>query len=150
MSVSVERKLVVGFDGSPGSIDALRWALTESHERNLTLEVVYSWLLPGSLYPFPISIPNTEDLYEQAKQFITDQLKLFTTDHPDVKTTLKIVQGAAGQELVSHGKNAEGIVVGARSHDTISRLLIGSVSHYVVVHAECPVIVVKQNKNRKE
>lgn len=141
---SETKKLVVGFDGSPNSIDALRWALNEAHERNFNLEIIYSWLLPGSLYPFPVSIPNTDDLFDQAKQFIEDQLRQQLKEFPDIKVTLKFVEGPAGQELVNHGKATEGIVVGATSHDTFSRLLIGSVSHYVVVHAECPVIVVKQ------
>jgi nucleotide-binding universal stress UspA family protein len=150
MTTPNKYNLVVGFDGSPSSVEALRWALNEANERNFRVEIIYSWSLPGSLYPFPIAIPDSEDLYNQAKEFIEQLVKEETKGFSSVEVTLRIVEGAAGSELVEYSKDSTGLVVGAKNHDTLSRLLIGSVSHYVIAHAECPVTIVKQIKQRKE
>ena len=52
--------------------------------------------------------------------------------------------GEPGPAVVEEAKEwgADLIVVGSRGHTGLRRLLEGSVSHYVVDHAHCPVEVV--------
>ena len=40
------RMIVVGVDGTEGSLHALRWALGEARLRNEAVEVIHSWHVP--------------------------------------------------------------------------------------------------------
>jgi nucleotide-binding universal stress UspA family protein len=47
------------------------------------------------------------------------------------------------EALVETASDADLLVVGSRGHGGFSRLLLGSVSHAIVLHATCPVVVVR-------
>jgi nucleotide-binding universal stress UspA family protein len=52
--------------------------------------------------------------------------------------------GHAAQEILKHAGDmrAELIVIGARGHGTLKRMLLGSTAERVVRHAPCPVMVI--------
>ena len=52
------------------------------------------------------------------------------------------MRGYAGEVLARLSKKAELLVVGTREHVGLGRLLVGSVSHYCLRHAACPVVAV--------
>ena len=39
-------EIVVGVDGSPGSLQALRWAVAEARLRGASLRLVHAWMVP--------------------------------------------------------------------------------------------------------
>src|SRR5579859_5089386 len=45
--VGAVRRIVVGVHGSLGSLQALRWAADEAHERQVPLVPVIAWVPPG-------------------------------------------------------------------------------------------------------
>lgn len=53
-----------------------------------------------------------------------------------------------GEEIVKAAADEKGglIVMGTRGLGLIRRTLLGSVSEYVVHHANCPVTIVRQNE----
>jgi acyl-CoA synthetase (AMP-forming)/AMP-acid ligase II len=51
------KTIVVGVDGSEGSGDALKWAVTEAKLRGCSLRVVYSWQYPLYVTSEPIYMP---------------------------------------------------------------------------------------------
>ena len=62
-----------------------------------------------------------------------------------IKATTTLLRGHPSRQIVQYAK-AEGfdlIVMASSGLSAVSRFLLGSVSSYVVNHAECPVIIVK-------
>jgi nucleotide-binding universal stress UspA family protein len=57
---------------------------------------------------------------------------------------LDVVEGPAGPVLVERARRAALLVVGTREHVGLRRLVAGSVSHYCLSHAECPVVAVAE------
>lgn len=56
----------------------------------------------------------------------------------------QVLKGDPGQSVVAAAKAqaCDLIVMGSRQRGPVRRLLLGSVSNYVVHHAECPVLIV--------
>jgi nucleotide-binding universal stress UspA family protein len=55
----------------------------------------------------------------------------------------RLVEGDAGDALVSESAGADLVVVGSHGRTGIKAALLGSVSRHVVDRAACPVVVVK-------
>jgi nucleotide-binding universal stress UspA family protein len=60
-----------------------------------------------------------------------------------LRAQYKTVYGKPGEAIVEAARevNATAVVMGTRGMGTIRRTILGSVSDYVVHHADCPVIV---------
>jgi len=60
--------------------------------------------------------------------------------------TSRVLVGGSARDVITDEAEKERcdvVVIGARGHTKLSRMLIGSVSDYVVKHAPCSVMVVK-------
>jgi len=68
-------------------------------------------------------------------------------DLDPAKIDSRIVEGSSGQMIihVADEVNADVIVVGSHGHGFLSRVLIGSVSEYVVRHTQRPVMVIRHD-----
>lgn len=66
-------------------------------------------------------------------------------DQQGVKARTMSVDGHSGTAIVriAEREKADLIVLGALGRSMVEEALVGSVSHYVVRHASCPVLVVK-------
>jgi nucleotide-binding universal stress UspA family protein len=62
--------------------------------------------------------------------------------YPQIAITQLVLCGSPGATLVAEGRNADLVVVGSRGLGGFKGLLLGSVSHQVLTHASCPVVVV--------
>lgn len=135
-------KILVGADGSEGSLDALRWALAEARRRGDRVEVLHCWHVPyygdmSGMMPVPSSV-----IEESAQKIVEETLAAVQADASGVELTGRAVQGAAAQTLVEASKDADLVVVGRRGHGGFVGLLMGSVATQVAGHASCPVVVV--------
>jgi nucleotide-binding universal stress UspA family protein len=163
-------KIVVGVDASPGALQALTWAADEARLRLATLEVVHAY--HGQALAAPLYFPSQEALPGQATggQRPPDQeLDEAAEQRADFQAAVRrqaedLLDGLLGklgksledvdvhrtvmedrnpaEALVELSDDADLLVVGSRGRGGFSSLLLGSVSHAVVLHARCPVVVI--------
>ena len=55
---------------------------------------------------------------------------------------IQFATGEPGPVLVRQSRDSQLLVVGTREHVGLGRVLVGSVSHYCLSHADCPVVAV--------
>lgn len=137
-------RIVVGIDGSPGSLHALSWAGREARLRNATLEVVAAWTYPTLVLLVPVAPdpPQVKTLREDARDMIETALKKVGDDVDGVDVDRREVEGDTSAALIDRAKGADLLVVGSRGLGGFRGLLLGSVSQQCVQHATSPVVVV--------
>ena len=115
----MSNEIVVGLNDSPSSKLALEWAAQEAKGTDAVLRAVH--VFSGEL----------EDTDRQAIAAV------FEAVTPRPNWVLEFLAGYAGEVLVRQSKDARLLVVGARDH---GYRFVGSVCHYCVSHAACPVV----------
>lgn len=146
--------VVVGVDGSAGSVEALRWALDEARLRKAPLRVIHSWVYLHALVPALVGYPYTADAADrdaadataaaqEAAETSLEQAFAAIGGVDDVEVERAIVQGPAAQVLIDAVSEDDLLVVGSRGHGGFAGLLLGSVSHQCAQHARCPVVIVR-------
>ena len=125
-------------DGSAASVAALRWAMTQAELTGATLELVFVYQPPVS-YGGEFFHPDPD--WDTNAQLTLEAACLEAGAGPDAVRT--VTQGHPAQILVSSSTGAQLLVVGSRGHGGFAGLLLGSVSDYVIAHARCPVLVVR-------
>ena len=143
-----QTRVVVGVDGSAGSQAALRFALEEAAVRETGVRVV-SALLPPQYWPeaYGISAPPTVDERKaelrQAARRMVDEVVAGRPDLAVVPVELHEVQGQPAGVLIEQSRGADLLVVGHRGRGGFASALLGSVGLQCVLHAQCPVTVVR-------
>jgi nucleotide-binding universal stress UspA family protein len=161
--------IVVGVDDSPGSRKALAWAVAEARQRGTALTVVHVHK-PGELNaplyfptehtepgPFPgtteepsaaelATVLEAQEVLRQAGaarsgKLIDGLLGSVGTSGVEVRSMV-VEDRHPADALVELSSEADLVVVGARGRGGFRGLLIGSVTHALVLHATCPVVVV--------
>jgi nucleotide-binding universal stress UspA family protein len=150
--------IVVGVDGSEGSLAALRWALAEARLRGSSVRVVHAYHSP----PLPVSeagvaaaggigIPavftdNWDQIHQaaesEARNLIEHALREADADSFEgLEIERSAVEGPAARTLITEANGAELLVVGSRGRGGFVGLLLGSVSQQVALHPPCPVVI---------
>ena len=62
--------------------------------------------------------------------------------HPRPDWLIQFAKGDAGPVLVRQSRHAALLVIGSPDHVGLGRLIAGSIAHFCVSHATCPVVVV--------
>jgi nucleotide-binding universal stress UspA family protein len=138
--------IVVGIDGSPNSERALEWAMRQAAAVRAPLTVITVHEVPKSYWGgIPVVGPGDEPLLEslrQAAEEMTREVAGRLGDGGPASVTVHAVSGFVVKELVDASRDADLVVLGARGASGFTRLIMGSVSHEVVQHSACPVVIV--------
>jgi nucleotide-binding universal stress UspA family protein len=137
-------RIVVGIDASDHAIRALDWALNQAALQGADVEMVCAIQAPDTAALPDLTLRVDDDELRKAAEHILDTALEQTS--ADRKSTLTIARtvtvGNPAPVLCRAAEGADLIVVGARGLGGFKELLVGSVSHQVVSHAPCPVVVV--------
>ncbi|NJP34904.1 universal stress protein [Micromonospora thermarum] len=138
--------VVVGVDGSELSTEAIGFAFEEAARRDAPLVAVHAWLYPTPVGPGDI-LPLVYDLDVfggEEERLLVESLAGFAERYPQVTVRHRLVRGSPGRVLVEESKEAQLVVVGAHGRGALGGLLLGSVSHAVLHHAHCPLVIVRR------
>jgi nucleotide-binding universal stress UspA family protein len=144
-TMSEQKTIVVGVDGSPGSRKALTWAAAEAARHGSELVVLNVWehtLLPpaGSVSVSERYVPDpSQRTADDLLQVIKEELG----DEPPVPVQPRVKQGRPAKVLIEESADADLLVVGPRGHGGFAGLVLGSVSQHVAAYAKCSVVVVR-------
>jgi nucleotide-binding universal stress UspA family protein len=132
--------VVVGFDGSPHSRDALRWTL-EHLRRSARVTVVRAFT--DERVAGEVLRPADGRAEDSARRELENGVAAVldhVPGHPPVE--MAVLPGDPRAVLRSAGAGADLLVVGARGHGGLDLLLLGSVASALAHHPTVPTIVV--------
>ncbi|MGZ4597445.1 MAG: universal stress protein [Actinomycetes bacterium] len=137
--------IVVGFDDSPASRQALAWALRTAQGRHAEVLMVHA------ARTFPPIVPGHGDYVAPPREIAVEAgaatlavgAHLAASTAPDVTVTTRLIEDSAAPALLSVLGRAEMVVVGSRGRGGFSELVVGSTSLKLANHAPCPVVVVR-------
>ena len=142
------RTVVVGVDGSPESRVALRFALEDARRRGAKVKAVTAYLSPeywAASYGVSV-LPTIEAVVEDNVTVMRDALSSVVEETPalaEVPVDLLALPGAPARVLIEQAQGAELLVVGHRGRGGFKSAVLGSVGMHCVLHATCPVTVVR-------
>jgi nucleotide-binding universal stress UspA family protein len=152
--MGVMADIVVGIDGSVGSENALRWAVSEARLRSATVRAVLaltanSWITHIRPHEVAERSASTgpEDLPHAARQVLQETVHHVPLGDPPVPVVTIVAARPPVRALVDASQDAQMLVVGARGRSRMRRRVIGSVSGACMHEATAPVVVVHGRVN---
>ncbi|NTW42130.1 MAG: universal stress protein, partial [Cellulomonadaceae bacterium] len=136
--------VVVGADGSADSLEAIDLAAAEADWTGQALHVVHAWQEPtvysaADVYPLGIG----EQVRESERVILGESVAGLADKYPDLAVHPHLAHEQPATALLDIAQHARLLVVGSRGRHGVARALLGSVSHTVVLHAPCPVMVAR-------
>jgi nucleotide-binding universal stress UspA family protein len=146
--MSTDRHIVVGFDGSPASAAALRWALAEGRTRSAAVTAVEvlppdTEFLPATsmgLHPHGTTPRRGPAVLAHLAQQIAEE----HSPHPPL--TVRRLSGRTGRTLADGAHDADLIVIGAHHRTATLVTGMGAFAMDCVRHARCPVAVIPESR----
>ena len=133
--------VMVGCDGSPNSMEALRWAIDFAPPGG-TVVVVWVWdATPLAVGADAFFFPDASDLAAERFHHLVDTVAEQARSR-DVTIEREFVRGTPRSALAAQADNADLVVVGARGHGAVGAALLGSVSTWLLHHVHRPIAVV--------
>ncbi len=152
MSETIPKRIVVGLDGSPGSARALEWAIAMAQAIQSEIVAVHVFqLVPQvpaiyGLAPIPFSNGWQDELRTLFKQEWCAPLR-----KAGLRFRTVFQEGSPAPELIDVARREDAglIVTGTRGFGGFKELMLGSVSHQLVMHADVPVVVIPPERTAK-
>jgi nucleotide-binding universal stress UspA family protein len=136
-------RIVVGVDGSDSARRALHWALDEGRRRAASVDVVHAWK-PPYVVPSPFAgLPLDVDVIEKhARATLDREVDAEDTRRQPAPVGRILVRGGAARAVLDTATGADLVVLGTRGLDGFRGLVLGSVTHHVAHHVQCPLVVI--------
>jgi nucleotide-binding universal stress UspA family protein len=146
-------RVVVGVDGSAGARTALEFALAEAARRDADLDVVSVvpvpeyWPVGIGMASSTVSVPTEEQLVDAVRADVEELVAEVVGEGgaagAKVPVRVRVVPGQPAAMLIEQAREADLLVVGHRGRGGFTSAVLGSVGLHSVLHATCPVTVVR-------
>lgn len=136
-------KIAVAIDGSENALRAAKHAIQlAQYVPNAQLEIIYVADY-NKAKDERLLAQSPESLSLKREQKVHPVLDLATK--AGVKADVTMLKGTPSLEIIKYvnGKDIDQLVIGSRGLNTFQEMVLGSVSHKVMKHVDCPVTVVK-------
>ena len=129
-------KILLGYDGSPAAMDALKLAVKHGKASNGTVYVVHS--LTGGA-------ENNDEKIAVAENQLAFAKDVIQKTGVACETHLLIRGLPTGEDIVrfTEEREIDTIIIGVRRRTQVGKLLFGSTAAYVILNAPCPVITTR-------
>ncbi|NMH99315.1 universal stress protein [Pseudonocardia acidicola] len=140
--------IVVGVDGSAESRAALRHALEDAARRTARVRVV-SVFQPPEYWAIAYGMaapPTPEEVAADVETSTEEMVAAVVAEHPGlarVPVDIRALAGAPAKTLIDQAQGAQLLVLGHRGRGGFTSALLGSVGMQCVLHAACPVTIVR-------
>ncbi len=132
-------RIVVGVDGSPGSLHTLDWAAEEAERADTELTAILAW-------PFgELAADELSDVRTMSSE-LKDRV---AASHPTLKMRCVVYEDYPAVALIEASKDADLLVLGSRGHGGFVGLLLGSIGQHCLNHAPCSVVIVRPQEDRE-
>jgi nucleotide-binding universal stress UspA family protein len=140
---SIFRRVLVGVDSSPESLEAARQAAIVA-ERGGALTLLAAWTLPAPIVG--ANVPPTAAEEEACRRAVQDSLRRAREAAAPTFATTKTTRGIAWHALLEEIERARAtlVAVGSQGQGRMHGVLVGSTTTELVHKAPCSVLVARQ------
>lgn len=141
--------VLVGFDGTAPSLQALDWAAAYARRTGRSLHLVCSYVLPDTSArgDWPYGHPLIDDLLIRRRvEQVLDEGRQ-RAECAGVSVSTELAAGEPTGVLVDRSGEHALVVVGARGPGRVTERLLGTVSATLPGHAHCPTVVVPSRRH---
>jgi nucleotide-binding universal stress UspA family protein len=140
-------RIVAGVDGSDSSKAALRWAIQQAKLTGASVDAVMAWSYSTAYAPMTGS---DVDIEGGTRKALTEIIKDVAGSQPEVPVRQLVGEGHAAEVLLREARDADLLVVGSRGRGGFASAIVGSVSLQCVLHAHCPVLVLRDGHEGRD
>lgn len=143
-------RILVGVDGSAQSAAALKWAMRLAKGMGSQITAVYAIHMPVYVAPeygaaFPFDQQWRDDM---EAEFENKWCKPLIASGIRYRTIMEEGRPASVIGAVAERESVDLIVVGRRGRGEVAELLLGSVSHELVLNSRRPILVIAPDRSR--
>lgn len=133
------KNILLASDGSAHAERAAQQAiqLAHLHQGEVTILFVLN----------PSTSNGNERTLEQEVQYSQKKLRNTETSlkEANISFSIEVMKGDPAPEIISYANrnSYDVLIIGSRGLNSLQEMVLGSVSHKVMKHSECPVLIVK-------
>lgn len=142
-------KILLAFDGSDSSLQALDYAVHLAIRNEAELKIVSAAeplppLATQATPGYPSYIGNyQQELYDSFKKAQKEQVDKISEKYPNLKISAEVVEGRAVKVIKEASKDTDLIIMGHRGQGGLLTWMLGSVAKQIVDSCTVPVLIVK-------
>ena len=136
------RAVLVGVDGGPCALAAVRWAADEAHRRSAPLRIVHAAPYVGRQSDHGTPSPELH----RARRITAQAYTVARHTSAEVHAVTEVVPGEPARVLLAEAPEAELIVLGIATTGALDELVAASVAQRVAGHTGTPVVVVPRSR----